>query len=614
MPVVTDYLLSTTAGAGSGTFVRFVNNVSNAIFITASPTIANGQFTTPVLPSGTYTLSTGPSASGPWTVQDSNYVVGDVSLSYNVKDYGARGDGTTDDTASIQAALDAARTAGGGTVFMPPGTYRLTLASRNIKTGTVFAGLVIGSNTILAGAGRANTKLRLANSQSGRNAFPNTVLAIITHWAVNETLPANIDNHIQFRDFTLDGNSSNQTDTHRGIQIGAAQYVTFRGMLLQDVRGTAVDGSVNETQMYYLNTGSDFWLDDCIAFQSSASNNVSNGFSVGTGITNAHLSRCLAYGIRGATGSDGTGFNISTGGVNIVCTDCVALVCGQGYHMENTFLASSPTYGPYVFMGCTAGMLAATNSPSHFFTQPYASASSLGCTFDGWRFAEGVNNIRCIGCTASNNGGSGFSAIGGNTIIMSNIDLIGCTASNNTAAGYSFATGSTAMNNITLVDCTAVGNTTDGLRVNAGTGLMTGIRVWAGQWKGNTLSGIRLMGTAANITDMRVSGGPNGGAAGNPNGTADLTVAGVNYAFAGAIFNPTVPASGTALTNPIPFDCMVWIKPPATPGNWTGLSVDGTATGFTTGVTGVMVPVRVRATGNITLTYTSAPTWVWYTD
>lgn len=42
----------------------------------------------------------------------------------NVKaDFGAVGDGVTDDTAAIQAAIDAVSAAGGGAIFFPPGTY-----------------------------------------------------------------------------------------------------------------------------------------------------------------------------------------------------------------------------------------------------------------------------------------------------------------------------------------------------------------------------------------------------------------------------------------------------------------------------------------------------------
>jgi polygalacturonase len=43
----------------------------------------------------------------------------------NVKDYGATGDGSVDDAAAIQLALNAARLAGGGRVFIGDGTYRL---------------------------------------------------------------------------------------------------------------------------------------------------------------------------------------------------------------------------------------------------------------------------------------------------------------------------------------------------------------------------------------------------------------------------------------------------------------------------------------------------------
>jgi parallel beta-helix repeat protein len=53
---------------------------------------------------------------------------------FDVKSFGAKGDGVTDDAPAIQAALTAAKTAGGGTVWVPVGTYKLnTLPLRIFK-------------------------------------------------------------------------------------------------------------------------------------------------------------------------------------------------------------------------------------------------------------------------------------------------------------------------------------------------------------------------------------------------------------------------------------------------------------------------------------------------
>jgi hypothetical protein len=64
---------------------------------------------------------------------------------FNVLDFGAIGDGTTDDTSAIQAAIDAANAAGGGTVFVPRGQY-------------VFNGITPKSNVTLQGV-RMGSKL-----------------------------------------------------------------------------------------------------------------------------------------------------------------------------------------------------------------------------------------------------------------------------------------------------------------------------------------------------------------------------------------------------------------------------------------------------------------------
>ena len=65
----------------------------------------------------------------------------------NVRQYGAVGDGRTDDTAAIQAAIDAVP-ASGGTVLFPAGTY--------IVAPKKTVGIAIKSNLRLAGAGKAS--------------------------------------------------------------------------------------------------------------------------------------------------------------------------------------------------------------------------------------------------------------------------------------------------------------------------------------------------------------------------------------------------------------------------------------------------------------------------
>ncbi|NQT92190.1 MAG: glycoside hydrolase family 28 protein [Lentisphaerae bacterium] len=69
---------------------------------------------------------------------------------YSVNDYGASGDGKTKDTGAIQAAVEAAHEAGGGTVYFPPGIYLSgTIMLRNFITLHLEAGAtLLGSTNI----------------------------------------------------------------------------------------------------------------------------------------------------------------------------------------------------------------------------------------------------------------------------------------------------------------------------------------------------------------------------------------------------------------------------------------------------------------------------------
>lgn len=81
---------------------------------------------------------------------------------FSVKDFGAKADGATDDTASIQAAMDAAGKLG-GKVYVPPGRY-LVKGSLNVPAGVHVEGVAnapqysepLKGTIILATGGRDN--------------------------------------------------------------------------------------------------------------------------------------------------------------------------------------------------------------------------------------------------------------------------------------------------------------------------------------------------------------------------------------------------------------------------------------------------------------------------
>lgn len=77
--------------------------------------------------------------------------------SNNVRQFGAAGDGTTNDTPAIQAAIDAANAAGGGIVYFPPGTYATT------------TGITLGNGTNSTPSSRDN-KVRLVGASYGSGA------------------------------------------------------------------------------------------------------------------------------------------------------------------------------------------------------------------------------------------------------------------------------------------------------------------------------------------------------------------------------------------------------------------------------------------------------------
>ncbi|MFD9904796.1 right-handed parallel beta-helix repeat-containing protein [Streptomyces sp. NPDC059063] len=67
---------------------------------------------------------------------DGGFVAREVAGARSVRAYGAKGDGTANDAAAFQAALDAVYAAGGGQVTVPAGTYLLSTLPLRIRRNT----------------------------------------------------------------------------------------------------------------------------------------------------------------------------------------------------------------------------------------------------------------------------------------------------------------------------------------------------------------------------------------------------------------------------------------------------------------------------------------------
>lgn len=154
----------------------------------------------PIHESGGQDLDVGAIPVGAVLQRSGSNIVG-VATWINVKDpaYGAVGDGSNDDTAEVQAALDAANTAGGGIVYFPAGTYLCTT-------------LTTYSKVRMVGAGQRVSTLKLKN---GTNAdfIRSFDFAALTGTNSNGGVYL-----VGFEDLTIDGNKANNT-SGRGVAL-----------------------------------------------------------------------------------------------------------------------------------------------------------------------------------------------------------------------------------------------------------------------------------------------------------------------------------------------------------------------------------------------------------
>lgn len=156
--------------------------------------------------------------------------------SLSVKDFGATGDGSTDDTTAIQNALNAGSNR---TVYFPAGTYRISTT------------LLIKTKTTLLGDGTNKSIIKITSGfGAGTTAVRNEI--------VTGTVNVYYDTDIEVCGLTFDGNN-NSSRTSELLGFGKILNLTFKNCAVQNSTfiGFACAGSKNVvvSQCYFTNNG-----------------------------------------------------------------------------------------------------------------------------------------------------------------------------------------------------------------------------------------------------------------------------------------------------------------------------------------------------------------------
>lgn len=179
---------------------------------------------------------------------------------YNVMDYGADKTGVSDSTTAIQNAINAASSANGGIIYLPPGNYLLNSSALTVK-----------NNTIIRGSGKNATILKVGASFSG--------VAMLYHI---ETLSNGSFNDWSLQDLTVDGTA-----------------------LSSSVRGLQVDTSAFNSILYYDLLVSNVCFQNCYIGTYQAGNNASAGGQHDnmTFMNCSYISNSFGYVMKGTYGT-----------------------------------------------------------------------------------------------------------------------------------------------------------------------------------------------------------------------------------------------------------------------------------------------------------------------
>ena len=404
-------------GAGGLT----ITNDANTITLTApaggsAPTLTNvGAGEALYKPGTSYDFKTLRGSSGIGFTASVNELKLVDTLYFNVKNYGAIGDGLTDDSAAIQAAINACIAAGGGIVFFPAGSYLIntTLLVRKVDNAAV---TYLDCPVTLVGAGRAATTLVRSPSLTGATVLFNGSIKYNTGLGIH---------NIGFKGNTTAVETQDYTNAHVAawncMGFSASNLLFREGSCDLYLLGIA-GGSFHDIQSYRFYTPTSYankhtviigaGINNCgDLFFSNCNFRVSDGYTNPTGpvaestvlikgVDGAWFTNCHLQGGNNTVFCDfrsGAGLPLGSivGGVRF--SNCWFDLMPVG-SAENSVLfegtgTSSTTIGDYLFEGCV--FMGGTNINRGLFVSANGTRLSglniNGCTFSGYRkFAANI--------------------------------------------------------------------------------------------------------------------------------------------------------------------------------------------------------------------------------